>query len=323
MQTSTSSLPGKAPSKPGGLSIRRPAPSWGLPSVFQAARKQSSTLERSLRLAVCGRATSIASGASGSGTRCCEASGRLGGVAAFAIGRRRSSLRTQAAAEEQAATSSSSVGEQQEQQAGDSSSTTTTTTSSSGRDKDEAYYDNLTDAQLKKISYERYTARRRRRIEERDAARLTEEERARRAKIGEANKGRTPWNKGRKHSPGVLCCCLSGVWGLGALRAAPVRLLDATPAAGTPAPTPQRHRRTPPAETIEKIRARTKAAMETPQVQKKIEAWLETRVGQSTPADIRDRIGQTVKERIQAQKVGGRRRVGGESNTCFEATPSP
>ena len=89
---------------------------------------------------------------------------------------------------------------------------------------DEAYYEALSDADLKRVSYERYAARRKRRIEERDAARLTEEERARRAKIGEANKGRVPWNKGRRHSPGAqllrartcflcglgggrLCCC--------------------------------------------------------------------------------------------------------------------
>jgi hypothetical protein len=68
---------------------------------------------------------------------------------------------------------------------------------------DEAYYDGLSDAELKKVSYTRYAERRKRRVEERDAARLTEDERARRTKIGEANKGRVPWNKGRKHSPGA------------------------------------------------------------------------------------------------------------------------
>ncbi len=53
-----------------------------------------------------------------------------------------------------------------------------------------------------RAEYEQYAERRRRRVEERDAERLTESERARRARIGEANKGRVPWNKGRKHRPG-------------------------------------------------------------------------------------------------------------------------
>lgn len=55
--------------------------------------------------------------------------------------------------------------------------------------------------------YQRYAERRRRRILERDADRLNQEEVARRAKIGAANKGRTPWNKGRKHSPGEQEAC--------------------------------------------------------------------------------------------------------------------
>lgn len=50
--------------------------------------------------------------------------------------------------------------------------------------------------------YAKYSDRRRRKIEERDADRLTDAERARRDKIAAANKGREPWNKGRKHSPG-------------------------------------------------------------------------------------------------------------------------
>jgi hypothetical protein len=83
----------------------------------------------------------------------------------------------------------------------------------SGSGEDEAFYDQLSDEQLKRCSYARYAARRKRRVEERDAARLTEDERMRRSKIGEANKGRVPWNKGRKHTPGAgaRAACCNGV----------------------------------------------------------------------------------------------------------------
>lgn len=48
--------------------------------------------------------------------------------------------------------------------------------------------------------YERYKQKRRRRVEEVNPA-LKEEEKQRRQRIGQANCGRVPWNKGRKHTP--------------------------------------------------------------------------------------------------------------------------
>jgi hypothetical protein len=49
---------------------------------------------------------------------------------------------------------------------------------------------------------------------EEEAEDVDERERLRRTRISLANKGNTPWNKGRKHSPGIpvlslLSLCLS------------------------------------------------------------------------------------------------------------------
>jgi hypothetical protein len=38
---------------------------------------------------------------------------------------------------------------------------------------------------------------------------VDERERLRRMRISKANKGNTPWNKGRKHTPGKSCCFIS------------------------------------------------------------------------------------------------------------------
>ena len=57
-------------------------------------------------------------------------------------------------------------------------------------------------------------------------------------------------------------------------------------------------------ETIEKIRARTKVAMESPEVQRKIEAWVESRVGSEMPSDIKERISGTLRKKLEKKKVG-------------------
>lgn len=45
--------------------------------------------------------------------------------------------------------------------------------------------------------------------------------------------------------------------------------------------------------------------MESPEVQKKIEAWLETRIGAETPQEVKDRISSSLRSRITKQKVCG------------------
>jgi hypothetical protein len=58
-------------------------------------------------------------------------------------------------------------------------------------------------------------------------------------------------------------------------------------------------------ETIAKIKERTKKAMESPEVQRKIEAWLETRAGAEMPLEVRERIRNSIKEKLKEKKVRG------------------
>lgn len=135
--------------------------------------------------------------------------------------------------------------------------------------------------------YERYSARRRARVQEKieAAGGLDDAEKARREKIGNANAGKVPWNKGRKHSPGahihdsirLLTCQIKSHMRPSFHRAHFAvflpklpkrrRLLQChvqLPHCNQSTVTDGRCALPRCAETIEKIRARTKAAMQDP-----------------------------------------------------------
>jgi hypothetical protein len=57
---------------------------------------------------------------------------------------------------------------------------------------------------------------------------------------------------------------------------------------------------------------RTKQAMESPQVQRKVEAWVETRVGVEMPPEIKERISGSLRKKLQKKKV--RRAAWGNSS---------
>jgi hypothetical protein len=91
---------------------------------------------------------------------------------------------------------------------------------------------------------------------------LDDKERARRQKISQANTGRTPWNKGKKHSQGGKL--IARFVATSALEDSEGRALDADGLHGC-------------AETIAKIRERTIEAMARTEIVEKVKAGLAAR----------------------------------------------
>ncbi|XP_010542348.1 PREDICTED: uncharacterized protein LOC104815594 [Tarenaya hassleriana] len=86
-----------------------------------------------------------------------------------------------------------------------------------------------------------------------DVEQVDERERLRRMRISKANRGNTPWNKGRKHSP----------------------------------------------ETLQKIRERTKIAMQNPKIKMKLAS-----LGRAQSKETRLKIGEGVRQRWERRKEG-------------------
>lgn len=89
-----------------------------------------------------------------------------------------------------------------------------------------------------------------------DGMPLDEKEQLRRSRISNANSGKTPWNKGRKHSPGAQSGKLLQEGLATATARSPAQMSSVKLACCRPTP----------AETIAKIRARTREAMQRPDV---------------------------------------------------------